>query len=402
VSIDIAVLGSTGTIGENTLRIVRDNPDKLNVVAIAAGTNIQKLFEQVQEFSPEIVSCWQAEGKDELLAKLEASKVASIPELLCGESAATDLVARTAAKVVVAGISGFAGVKPSLKAAERGLGIALANKETIVTAGELFLSELESSGALLVPVDSEHASLRLLLKGKSPQRISKALITASGGPFLERPLDSFSEIKPEEAVAHPNWAMGAKISVDSATMMNKALELIEAKILFPKVADKIGAVIHPQSLAHALVTTKDGSSEMSMYRPDMRVPIALALEELGGLGIESGVPALENNGLAGMDFLEPDLDRFPCLNLVEEALKRGQRGRVCLNAADEVAVTLFLERKIGFNDIYSLCLRAFSEIGNEASGFSDFESIVEFDSDCRKLVQGLFEDGEALAEKTLS
>lgn len=378
----LAVLGSTGTIGENTLQIARDNPGKVQVVALAAGQNIEKLLQQTIEFQPEIISATAADTAslaEKALKDLGATK----PQVLVGNDSASELVKLTSADTVLGGISGFSGLEPIFIAAERGLSIALANKESIVTAGELLLAKCQETGARIEPVDSEHASLADLFRGKNLNQVDRAYITASGGPFLHRPLESFSDISPEEAVKHPNWNMGKKISIDSATMMNKALELIEAFVLFPEIADSIQAVIHPQSLVHAIVNFKDGSSKSSVYSPDMRVPICMALSQLSGMNFESQVPLLEPSSLNELDFLPPETARFPSLELAKLAHDKGQAGRIALNAANEVFVELFIKNEISFQDIHRLNHLSLKELVGERQMFDSLLAIKDYDQWCR-------------------
>jgi 1-deoxy-D-xylulose-5-phosphate reductoisomerase len=339
----ISILGSTGSIGTNTLEVVRMHPERFKVVSLAAGNNIALLKNQVEEFRPSFVSVSDSEAASALKGSL------AFPlEVGFGIEGATRAAAFDGGEMCVSAISGAAGLLPTMSAIKAGVDIALANKETLVLAGPLVMEEVRKRKVKFLPVDSEHSAVYQSIAGHRPEDIKRLILTASGGPFLRTPLEDFAGITPEAALKHPRWKMGRKISIDSATLVNKGLEVIEARWLFDIPADKISVVIHPQSIVHSMVEYIDGSIMAQMGNPDMKGPIAYALS--WPERIDSGTPQLGFSGLS-LDFLDPEPERFPCLSLAYEALRRGGTAPAVLNAADEVAVALFLEGSLPFTGI---------------------------------------------------
>ena len=339
----ISILGSTGSIGTNTLEVARMNPERFKVVSLAAGNNIPLLRKQIEEFRPSFVSVGDSEAASALRGSL------TLPvEVGFGIEGATRAAAFDGVEMCVSAISGAAGLLPTMSAIKAGVDIALANKETLVLAGPLVMEEVRKRKVKFLPVDSEHSAVYQSIAGHRPEDIKRLILTASGGPFLRTPLEDFAGITPEAALKHPRWKMGRKISIDSATLVNKGLEVIEARWLFDIPADKISVVIHPQSIVHSMVEYIDGSIMAQMGNPDMKGPIAYALS--WPERIDSGTPQLGFSGLS-LDFFGPEPERFPCLSLAYEALRRGGTAPAVLNAADEVAVALFLEGALPFTGI---------------------------------------------------
>jgi 1-deoxy-D-xylulose-5-phosphate reductoisomerase len=348
----LTILGSTGSIGKSTLDVVARHPDKYRVVALTAQQQDELLFEQCQRFQP-LYAVLLDEAASERLRKRIAGAGLEI-EVLCGAEALERVSTLPEVDAVMAAIVGAAGMPPTLAAANTGKKILLANKETLVLAGHLFMDAVHHSGSLLLPIDSEHnAIFQALPHGYAGDMtrggVSKVLLTASGGPFRNTPLEQLKTVTPDQACAHPNWSMGRKISVDSASMMNKGLEVIEAHWLFNLPADAIQVVVHPQSVIHSLVQYVDGSVLAQLGNPDMRTPIAYALAYPER--IDAGVAPLDLFEVARLDFAAPDFNRFPCLSLAYQALRAGGTVPALLNAANEIAVAAFLENKISFLDI---------------------------------------------------
>ncbi len=348
----IAILGSTGSIGTSTLDVVARHPDRFRVVALTANTSVERLAEQCLRYRPDYAVMADAVAAQQLAVRLQYT--APQIEILSG----TDNLARVAAldsvEYVMAAIVGATGLLPTLAAAQHGKRVLLANKEALVMSGDLFMQAVREHGASLLPIDSEHnAILQCLpddyIAGSVPRGVRRILLTASGGPFRTLPLSRLASVTPEQACAHPNWVMGRKISVDSATMMNKGLEVIEAHRLFGLPLEQIDVVLHPQSVVHSLVEYCDGSVLAQLGNPDMRIPISHALG--WPERIESGAGSLDLMAIGSMQFEAPDLVRYPCLALACEALQAGGTAPAILNAANEVAVQAFLERRIPFSEI---------------------------------------------------
>ncbi|TFW32974.1 1-deoxy-D-xylulose-5-phosphate reductoisomerase [Massilia horti] len=377
----ITILGATGSIGASTLDVLARHPEKYQVHALSAHGRVEQLAAQCRAFRPARAVVGSAEAARHL-----AQLIADLPtEVDYGEQALCDIAASPDTDTVMAAIVGAAGLAPTLAAARAGKKVLLANKEALVMSGQLFMDAVKEHKATLLPIDSEHNAIFQSLPqsyARSPHAagVARILLTASGGPFLQRAVETLEEVTPEEACKHPNWVMGRKISVDSATMMNKGLEVIEAHWLFGAPADKIEVVIHPQSVIHSMVSYVDGSVLAQLGNPDMRTPIAHALAF--PQRIESGVPQLDLTQMAALQFYQPDFARFPCLALAFDALRAGGTAPAVLNAANEVAVQAFLERRIGFRDIDRLVARVMQDIPHEAA--ASIEAVMAQDERARR------------------
>lgn len=376
----ITILGATGSIGVSTLDVLARHPERYRVHALTAHSRVEQLAEQCRQFRPARAVVGSAEAAARLDALLRAMGLATEvdygPAALCAVAAEAD--------AVMAAIVGAAGLAPALAAARAGKKILLANKEALVMSGQLFIDAVRASGATLLPIDSEHNAIFQCLPagaGRSPAAagVAKILLTASGGPFLARAVDTLDAVTPEEACRHPNWVMGRKISVDSATMMNKGLEVIEAHWLFGAPAEQIEVLIHPQSVIHSMVSYVDGSVLAQLGNPDMRTPIAHALAYPER--IASGVAALDLTSIGALRFERPDLLRFPCLALAFDALRAGGTAPALLNAANEVAVQAFLDRRIGFRQIDQVVAQVIDTIASGAA--SSIEAVMEYDAQAR-------------------
>jgi 1-deoxy-D-xylulose-5-phosphate reductoisomerase len=343
----ISVLGSTGSIGRQTLDVVRAFPDKFRVVALAGRNNVPLLAEQAREFAPDMVVC-TGDGRE-----VERQLSELLPSALRGEEALTDAATHPDAELIVAATSGLVGVLPTLAAIRRGKTIALANKETLVMAGHLVMPEARRAGIAILPVDSEHSALWQCLHGEASPEVRRLIITASGGPLRKMPLDQMGRVTVEEALAHPTWRMGPKVTIDSATLMNKGLEVIEAHWLFDMPYDRISVVVHPQSIIHSMVEFVDDSIKMQASLPSMHLPIQYALgypQRLDRAGTRLA-QELHWPEVGHLDFETVDLERFPCLRLALEAGRRGGTATAALVGADEAAVALFLDGQIQLTDI---------------------------------------------------
>lgn len=374
----VTILGSSGSIGCSTLDLIQRNPDSFSITALTAHCNLDKLVEQALAFRPR----YAVIGDESLYADLKQALSGTGIEAAAGRDAVID-AARHDAEFVMAAIVGAAGLEPTLEAVKRGADVGLANKECLVCAGELMTHAVSRSNARLLPVDSEHNAIFQVFDFEQADRVSRIILTASGGPFRTRPRNSLGAITPEEAVAHPNWSMGAKISVDSATMMNKGLELIEAFHLFPVTEKQIEIVVHPQSVIHSMVEYCDGSVLAQLGSPDMRTPIAYCMAWPERMPSPS--EKLDFAKLARLDFEDPDPDRFPALRLTRQALIEGGAAPTILNAANEIAVDAFLNRQLSFlgiTDLVEECLSA-SEAGMPAS----IDDVIEVDRRARLLAQ---------------
>ncbi len=338
----IAILGSTGSIGVSTLNVISAFSDRYQVVSLSAGHNIELLKQQIEMFHPKIVSVASSEDRDHLSVLFRGSDV----EVFCGIEGMIRCATVETADMVVAAVVGAAGLVPTMAAIKAGKDIALANKETLVTAGSLVMAEVGRQKVKLIPVDSEHSAIYQALSGQRRDDVRRLLLTASGGPFRATPCDQFSSITPADALAHPNWDMGRKISIDSATMMNKGLEVIEARWLFNFPAEMIDVHIHPESIVHSLVEYRDGAVIAQLGIPDMKTPIAYALSWPERLPLDQ--PALDLCEIGRLSFSLPDLERFPCLRLAYDALARGGTVPAVMNAANEIAVDAFLRNKLSF------------------------------------------------------
>ena len=384
----LTVLGSTGSIGVSTLDVVGRHPDKYKVYALTANTQVDDLFAQCQQFLPE-VAVMRDESAASNLEQLVQSAGLNI-EVLSGEQGLLDVAAHTSVDTVMAAIVGGAGLGPTLSAVRAGKKVLLANKEALVMAGALFMDAVVESGAQLLPIDSEHNAIFQCLPERYSRNLDgggvrKILLTGSGGPFRQRSVESFPEISPDQACAHPNWSMGRKISVDSATMMNKGLELIEAFHLFPVASEQIEIIVHPQSVIHSMVDYVDGSVLAQLGTPDMRTPIAYALAWPKRMTSPAARLALEE--VATLTFEATDPVRFPALSLARQALETGGAAPTVLNAANEVAVSHFLNKRIGFLDI----VRIVGETLNAATWglLENLDDVGQTDTEARKIAEDL-------------
>jgi len=338
----VTILGSTGSIGRSALQVIAKGPDRFKVVGLTAGNNIELLEEQIKAFNPEVAAV-----ADEAEALKLGNKLGL--KVLSGEKGLTEVASHKKAAFVLSAIIGFAGLSPTLSAVRAGKTIGLANKESLVAAGEIVMKEAVRSGAKIIPVDSEHSAIFQCIEGRSRESVKRIVITASGGPFLGKSKGELGQVTIEDALKHPNWNMGKKITIDSATLMNKGLEVIEAHRLFGFSPDMIDVLIHPQSIIHSMVELKDRSIIAQLSVPDMKGPIAYALSYPERL--DDPMPFLDLSSVGRLTFEKPDTESFPCLLYAYEAMREGGTMPAVLNAANEVAVKAFLQREIGFNDI---------------------------------------------------
>jgi 1-deoxy-D-xylulose-5-phosphate reductoisomerase len=371
----IAILGSTGSIGRNTLDVVARFPDRFTAQYLSANASIDLLVEQTKRFRPKGVVV-----TDVLLEKALREKLSGVDvEIMSGADALCDIVRRSDVDFVIGGLVGFAGLKPTVEALKAGKDVGLANKETLVVAGDLITRLAKQNGCKLLPVDSEHSAIFQCLVGEPEHSIGKIILTASGGPFRTLPKEEFCNITLERALKHPNWSMGRKITIDSATLMNKGLEVIEAKWLFGTPLEKIQVVVHPQSIVHSMVEFTDGSVKAQLGTPDMRLPIQYALSYPDRFAAD--YPRLDWTKLARLDFEQPDTDRFPCLALAYQAIEQGTSYPAVLNAANEAAVELFLNQEISFMKIPELIEMALSEHAN--GKMPSLDELIEIDTETR-------------------
>ncbi|HAG95386.1 MAG: 1-deoxy-D-xylulose-5-phosphate reductoisomerase [Pseudomonadales bacterium] len=385
---NITVLGSTGSIGVSTLDVLRQHRGRYRAFALTAHTNVDDLFRQVLEFMPRYAVLLEDSRAEELRNRLR--QAGSDTEVLAGMDGLVAVAEHADVDQVMAAIVGAAGLLPTLAAVRSGKRVLLANKEALVMSGQLFMSAVKRSGAELLPIDSEHNAIFQCMPvdfadGLGRKGVSRILLTGSGGPFRQLPLAQFAEVTPEQACAHPNWSMGRKISVDSATMMNKGLEFIEACWLFSASVDQVQVVVHPQSVIHSMVQYVDGSVLAQMGNPDMRTPIAF------GLGwperIASGVAPLDLVDVARLDFQQPDEGRFPCLRLAREAMMAGKTASVVLNAANEVAVDAFLAGRVRFTAIPAVIESVLGRMTLVEA--VDIDTILRADQAAREMAHGL-------------
>ncbi len=367
----LSILGSTGSIGVSTLEIVAAHPEQFQVVAMTAGYNLELFIQQVKAFRPEVVSVVACEDAEKLRQVLGADA----PEILSGVEGLIACASHEEVEMAVSAIVGAAGLVPTMAAIETGKDIALANKETLVTAGSLVMDAVQKAGVKLYPVDSEHSAIFQSLEGHREKDVRRLILTASGGPFRDRDPQTFADITLQDALAHPNWNMGRKITIDSATMMNKGLEVIEAHWLFDLPGEQIDVHIHPQSIVHSMVEYVDGSVIAQLGIPDMKTPIAYALSYPERLPLD--LPPLDLCQLGQLTFNEPDSQRFPCLDLAYQALGQGGTAPAVLNAANEVAVGAFLERQINFTDIPILIRKTLEK--HQAVSLKTIEEVLQVD-----------------------
>jgi len=381
---NITILGSTGSIGVSTLDVIARHPKKYSVFAITANSQIDRLYEQCLQFKPAYAVMADAQAAQKLKEKLTSHGSDTL--VLSGVDGLMEVAAHQAVDYVMAAIVGAAGLIPTLAAVKQGKRILLANKEALVMSGQIFMDAVKAHGAELLPIDSEHNAVfqcmpENFVGGLSSRGIKQIILTASGGPFRDAPIESLAVVTPEQACAHPNWNMGKKISVDSATMMNKGLEVIEACWLFNASVDQISVAMHPQSIIHSMVEYNDGSILSQMGQPDMRTPIAHALA--WPERIESGVGSLDLFSMGKLEFNKPDMQRFPCLQLAYDAMRTGGTQTSILNAANEVAVEAFLQEKIGFVDINTTIEKVLASATHHTA--TSLEIILDDDKQARRL-----------------
>ncbi len=388
----ICILGATGSIGVSTLDVVARHSDLYKVIALTANTNIDALYDQCLEHHPEVVVVVDEQKAQVFKEKIKNTLIADM-QVLSGAKALEQAATLDNVDSVMAAIVGAAGLLPSLAAAKAGKTILLANKEALVMSGSIFMQAVNDSGAQLLPIDSEHNAIFQCMPGgyQTGMRAKEArriLLTASGGPFRDMPVEKLADVTPAQAVAHPNWDMGRKISVDSATMMNKGLEMIEACILFNMNPEQIQVVIHPQSVIHSMVDYVDGTVLAEMGNPDMRIPIAYSMA--WPERFDSGVEPLNIFDVARMDFYEPDLERFPCLRLAYEAIAAGGTMPAILNAANEIAVEAFLNGQVRFTDIPVIIERCMKKF--EAKPADTLDIVLDADKLARQMSALIIEE----------
>ena len=388
----LAILGSTGSIGTQTLDVVREHPDRFEVYAICANRSVDKLVEQARDFRPEVVCIADESLYDELKQKLQAAlgADAEMMKVWAGADAIAEMVTMPSIDIVVAAMVGYAGLRPTMEAIRAGKTIALANKETLVVAGELICALAEQYHAPILPVDSEHSAIFQSLVGEDHSEIEKILLTASGGPFRTWTLDQISRAKAADALRHPNWDMGAKITIDSASMMNKGFEVIEAKWLFGVDVEKIEVLVHPQSIVHSAVQFTDGAVKAQLGAPDMRLPIQYALTFPERLG--ASFPRLDLFKTANLTFEKPDLERFPNLRLAYEAMHRGGNMPCVLNAANEVVNLAFREGKMGFLEMSDVIGKTMDKTTFVSE--PSYEDYVASDADARRIAAEMIRGGK--------
>ncbi len=378
----VTILGATGTIGVNTLDVISQHPNCFEIFALTANQNVDALFNQCQKFNPRYAVMLEEQPAEQLAVKLK--QAGSATEVLNGVTALEFVSAHDQVDAVMAAIVGSAGLKPAIAAAKAGKRILLANKETLVMAGSIFMQAVAEGGATLLPIDSEHNAIFQVMPHEKYANlidggVKKILLTASGGPFRKASYDELKRVTLKQALKHPNWVMGPKITIDSATLMNKGLEVIEAHWLFNASAEQIEVVVHPQSVIHSMVEYIDGSVLAQLGNPDMRTPIAYALGYPERM--QSGVSSLDLFKIARLDFEAPDTQKFPCLRLAFDVLKAGGNAAAIMNAANEVAVDAFIKEKIGFTDIPTLIESVLE--GSQIKAVTDLEMLIASDQEAR-------------------
>lgn len=379
---NLTILGSTGSVGTSTLDVVALHPERFNVHGLTANSNVEKMFEQCQRFEPKHVVMQNAQAAQLLAGKL--SEIGLSIDVCAGAEAICELAQDNVSTSVMSAIVGAAGLQPTLKAVQAGKRVLIANKEPLVMTGDLFIREARAHGAVILPIDSEHnAIFQCLPDDQSKSGVRRIHLTASGGPFRGRQWSDLDNITPEQACAHPNWSMGQKISVDSATMMNKGLELIEAAALFELPAEQVNIIVHPQSIIHSMVEYHDGSFLAQLGSPDMKIPIAHALS--WPERIESGAKSLDLTEIAQLDFSQPDMKNLPCLQLARDAAVQGGSAPTVLNAANEIAVEAFLNRTIRFTDIPRVIESALEKVNTGA--IDTLEAVLNIDNDARDVAK---------------
>jgi 1-deoxy-D-xylulose-5-phosphate reductoisomerase len=381
----ISILGSTGSIGRQCLDVVSSNPGKFHVVAIAAGHNVKLAAEQAQKYHPQIISVATEAAARELCQALKSTQKHNTPnpEILFGPEGMERVATHPEAEIIVSAAVGVVGLPATYKAIEQGKLIALANKEVLVAAGEIVMAAVEHHKAALLPVDSEHNAIHQCLRAGEPREVRRLILTASGGPFRKTPISDFTKITPKQALAHPNWKMGQRITIDSATLMNKGFEVIEAKWLFGTGLDKIQVVIHPQSTIHSMVEFVDGSILAQLGPTDMRMPIQYALTYPERA--PSNTCALDWSTLRKLDFAAVPAKKFPCLTLAKEASRQGGPLPCALNAADEIAVAAFLEKRLPFLGIAAVIEKVLEKMPR--TSLHSIADVLEADAEARRLAR---------------
>ncbi len=375
----IAILGSTGSIGKSTLKIVEAFPDRFSVVSLAAGGNVDLAFEQARRWHPKIVSMASEESADHLRDKLKKVGLGHTVEVVYGSPGTVKVATLPEADFVVSAIVGVAGLEATYEAVKAGKTVGVANKECLVTAGDLIVTEAHKQGKPLLPIDSEHNAIHQCLRGGERDEVHRIWLTASGGPFLHTPRRQFAHITVEQALNHPTWKMGKRITIDSATLMNKGFEVIEACRLFDMPASQVSVLVHPQSTIHSMVEFIDGSLLAQLSVTDMQLPILYALTYPERIQSDLRFPVSE---LRQLDFSPPDLDKFPCLRLAYEAVEAGGAKTIALNAADEVAVAAFLDGALGFEDIPATIEAVLRE--TPAHKPESIDQVLDWDADARR------------------
>ncbi len=382
----LSLIGSTGSVGCNVLDVIRSFSDKYRIVGLAAGNNISKLHDQILEFDPEVVSVASKKGAEQLRNELPTRYR---DRVRYGVEGSQEVASVAAADMTISAIVGAAGLLPTLAAIDAGKDIGLANKETLVMAGKLVMDSCKENEVKLLPIDSEHSAIFQALDAGHPADVSKIILTASGGPFREKTIQELKKVTPAQALAHPNWDMGKKISIDSASLMNKGLEVIEAKWLFNVSAEEIQVVVHPQSIVHSLVEFHDGSVIAQLGIPDMRIPIAYALSYPRRLSLS--LPGLNLAQCSDLSFYEPDYEKFPALSLAFKALRKRGVLPAVLNAANEVAVDAFLDKKIPFLDIAAIVATVMERVQDGSE--ENLDDILAADKQARKVTEMLIHKG---------
>ena len=379
----ISILGSTGSIGRQCLKVVESLPGRFEVVAIAAGNNVELAAEQAWKHGPKVVSAATCEGAKKLKELLAATKMAAMPEIVCGAEGMERVATHTDVDTVVSAAVGVVGLPATYKAVQQGKNLALANKEVLVAAGELVMAEAQRKGKAVLPVDSEHNAIHQCLRAGERQEVKKLVLTASGGPFRKTPAAKLKEVTPEQALAHPSWKMGKRITTDSATLMNKGFEVIEARWLFAMQPEQIEVVIHPQSTIHSMVEFVDGSILAQLGPTDMRMPIQYALtypERVASNGF-----ALDWTALKKLDFEPVPVKKFPCLRLAQEAMRAGGAAPCALNAADEEGVGAFLEGRLAFTGIAEVIESVLERMPRMT--FGGMDDVLKADQEARRMAR---------------
>ena len=379
----LCILGSTGSIGRQCLCVVKNSSDRFHVVALCAGKNLELLAQQVRDFAPKLVVVGDSECIEPLRERLRNLGVSPTVQVACGVSGQIEAATHSEVDTVVSASHGTTGLVATYKAIQAGKRIGLANKEVLVAAGELVTRAVRERGAEILPVDSEHCALHQCLRSGRHVEVRRLILTASGGPFLKTPRKHLDRITPEEALQHPTWKMGGRITIDSATLMNKGLEIIEAHWLFGFPSEKIDVLIHPESVVHSMIEFRDGSVMAQMSVPDMRLPIQYALNYPDRLAMNGDSQGLDLIALGKLRFAAPDTRRFPCLGLAREALRKGGSLPCALNAADEVAVEAFLAHRLRFSDIPRVIERVLEQT-TRAQSCSSLDDVLECDHEARR------------------